>query len=270
MTAANKIEELVQAVRNTAKYAAIDLDLVTRLVQQELKKRRSDKETIKAVRSKLHQIGGAYLEKPIDYAQWMDQVAKLPPDLGHEDTKKFCRQSMLAHTSTRERLPYLEDLLQTCLNPLGPLRSLSDLACGLNPLSLPWLFLAKGATIQAIDIYHDQAEFLNAFFAHVGICGEASIVDLTTQAPTQPVQVALLFKALPCLEQLDKNTGRRLLTEIKAEHLLVSFPAHSLGGRGKGMRQNYEAHFNDLIHDLPFQVQRFDFPGELVFRLSRT
>jgi 16S rRNA (guanine(1405)-N(7))-methyltransferase len=93
--------------------------------------------------------------------------------------------------------------------------------------------------------------------------------DLISSCPTQPVQLALLLKTIPCLEQMDKSAGRTLLDGIQAEHLLVSFPARSLGGRSKGMVQNYEAHFHQLIAGRPWRVQRFEFTSELVFLVSK-
>jgi hypothetical protein len=59
------------------------------------------------------------------------------------------------------------------------------------------------------------------------------------------------------------------LAEIPADHLLVSFPVASLGGRGKGMRQNYEAHFLELTKDWRGKIQRFEFQTELAYLLSR-
>ena len=76
-------------------------------------------------------------------------------------------------------------------------------------------------------------------------------------------------KTIPCLEQVDKTIGRRLLEQIQAEVLLVSFPVHSLGGRSKGMLQFYENHFRQLAADLPWRITRFEFASELVFRLER-
>ncbi len=80
--------------------------------------------------------------------------------------------------------------------------------------------------------------------------------------------MAFLLKSIPCLEQLDKNIPLRLLKAIPAQHWLVSFPAHSLGGRGKGMRHNYRQHFEEIIQGWQVSQQVFDFPGELVFLLS--
>jgi len=147
--------------------------------------------------------------------------------------------------------------------------SLLDLACGLNPLALPWMPLAADAPYYACDIYSGQMEFLNRFLAHLGRPGRTELCDLTTELPAQPVQVALLLKTIPCLEQVDKSIGTRLLEGIPAEHLLVSFPVASLGGRGKGMLENYEAHFIQLTAGRGWLIQRFEFSSELAFLVSR-
>ncbi len=77
--------------------------------------------------------------------------------------------------------------------------------------------------------------------------------------------LALLLKAIPCLEQVDKEAGRRLLDQVRADYLLVSFPVHSLGGRSKGMPATYEEHFRNLVADKPWSVQTFHFATELAF-----
>ena len=269
MTESGPLDAVAQAVQASPKYALIEPGLVRRLAAQEMAKGRSPKEAVKAVRNKLHQVGGAYNEKPIDYAHWLHRLNSLPHDRNHPLIHDFCRAMMAAHTSTRERLPVVDRIFIESLAGIAPIRSLLDLACGLNPLALPWVELVPQAQVWACDIFSDQVDFLNQFFSHLALSGQARLCDLTAAIPKQKVQLALLLKAIPCLEQLDKNIGRRILTEIQAEHLLISFPAHSLGGRGKGMRQNYQAHFETMVAGLDWSVQRFHFPGELVFRLSR-
>lgn len=269
MSTKEDLDRCVQAVRQSTKYGAIDEGLVQSLVKIELSKGLREKEAIKAVRSKLHQIGSAYQEKPIGYAQLIRQLDALPRDLANPEVRAFCQNTMNLHTSTRERLGFLEAFYRETLAGLGPIHSLLDLACGLNPLALPWVPLTKDARIEACDIYTDMVDFLNHFFAHAGLDGHAFPCDLTRQIPDRPVHLALLLKTIPCLEQVDKTIGKMLLKGIQAEHMLVSFPVHSLGGRGKGMRLNYDQHFQELILGLSWKVARFDFPGELVYRLSR-
>jgi len=86
--------------------------------------------------------------------------------------------------------------------------------------------------------------------------------------PTDPVDVALVLKAIPCLEQLDKHAGRILLDTIRARHVVVSFPTRTVGGRSIGMRSHYEAHFKELIAGRDVNVKRYEFENELVIVVS--
>ena len=101
------------------------------------------------------------------------------------------------------------------------------------------------------------------------IDGKAESCDVIANPPSTEVDLALVLKTIPCLEQVDKQAGERLLENLKAKHILVSFPAKSLGGRDKGMRENYEARFNQLVAGKDWAVERFEFETELAY-LIRT
>lgn len=263
-----EIQALVSAITASEKYAAIHPELVRRLVISELSKGRSPKETVKSVRSKLHQIGGSYQETHIGYTNGLLQLDSLPADLDAPELHDFCRAMLAQHASTHERLPILEHFYNL-LAPIAPIQSVLDLACGLNPLARPWMPLAAGARYDACDIYADMLDFINAFFAHIQQPGKAFLCDLTAEIPQQPAHLALLLKTIPCLEQVDKHIGLRLLHGIQSEYLLVTFPARSLGGHNKGMPQTYEAHFTDLVASAPWQIiQKTLFSSELAFLLK--
>jgi 16S rRNA (guanine(1405)-N(7))-methyltransferase len=261
------LARLVQSVGASTKYRPICQELVERLGRQELAKRHTLREAIKATKNKLHQVGGAYLHDEARYTAWLAelQAAQNPADL-----RPICRKIMEAHASTRERLPILDEFYATVLAGLPPMRSVLDLACGLNPLALPWLPLAEGATYWALDIYEDMMAFVQSFMAlpMAGVRGRAEARDVLQLGPTPRVDLALVLKAIPCLEQMDKAAGAKLLDVIQADHVLVSFPAHSLGHRDKGMVENYAAHFRQLLAGRPGQVRRFQFSSELVFLIS--
>lgn len=263
------LEAVVRQVLAHPRYQHLERGLVQALARQELAKGRTSREAVKAVRSKLHQVAASYLERPIDYSAWLERLHTLPRDRQHPQVKAFCLEMMRLHTSTRERLPYLEAFYQQALAPVGPIHSLLDLASGLNPLAIPWLPLAPDAQIVAWEIFADMVDFLNHFFTHLEITGQAELRDLSTTLPTQPFQVVFLLKTLPCLEQLDKTLSRRLVESIPADYLLVSFPTYSLGGRGKGMRVNYAQRFEQLVADKPWTIWRFDFPTELAFLVHK-
>jgi 16S rRNA (guanine(1405)-N(7))-methyltransferase len=78
-----------------------------------------------------------------------------------------------------------------------------------------------------------------------------------------------MLKIIPCLEQVDKSAGSRLLEAVNAQHILVSFPARSLSGYHKGMLHNYEAHFQTLTEGKHWHVQRFEFENELACVVSK-
>jgi 16S rRNA (guanine(1405)-N(7))-methyltransferase len=269
MTEPEQIDELVSAVQNGAHYRSINPQLIRRIGAQELAKERSWKEAVKATRNKLHQVGGAYQEQEPDYPAWRAELDKIDPTKEPDQIKIFCRRVMQFHLSTRERLPVLERFYAETLASLGPVQSILDIACGYNPLALPWLPLAQDGIYYGCDIYADMVEFLNCFLTKMKRKGSVDLRDLIGSCPTQPVQLALLLKTIPCLEQMEKSAGLALLDGIQAEHLLVSFPARSLGGRSKGMVQNYEAHFRELIAGHSWRVQRFEFTSELVFLVSK-
>jgi 16S rRNA (guanine(1405)-N(7))-methyltransferase len=260
------IDMLVESVLASPKYRDISPQLVRNIGTQELSKRRTLKEALKATKNKLHQMGGAYLEGA-DYARWLHDLRACADD--KNELQRVCRSIMTHHASTRERLPILDQFYTTLLTDLAPISSLLDLACGFQPLALPWMPLAEPVTYYAYDIYQHMMDFLQEWFALIGIQGHAQMCDILQACPTHAVDVAFVLKTIPCLEQLDKHAGQRLLQAINARYLIVSFPVHSLGGKKKGMVAHYEAQFRALLGDAPWTVKRVEFATELVFVVTK-
>ncbi|MCB0128745.1 MAG: hypothetical protein KDE58_41050, partial [Caldilineaceae bacterium] len=182
-----------------------------------------------------------------------------------------CRTLMAHHASTRERLPILREFYNVLFAGLPPIRSVLDLACGLNPLTIPWMGLPAGAHYTACDINGEQMAFLGEALPLLGVTGKAIVCDLLQEVPEEPVDVALILKTIPCLEQVDRAIGPRLLRGINASVLIVSFPAQSLGGRNKRMVDTYSSHFATLLSTVEghWEVEQFSFPTEVVFRLHQ-
>lgn len=163
----------------------------------------------------------------------------------------------------------LDSFYATTLAGLPPIRSVLDLACGLNPLAIPWMPLDAGASYYACDIYTDLIGFLNTCFRLTGVDGHAEIRDLATRPPATRADLALVLKVLPPLEHLDKHSGLRLLRALNVDYMLVSFPARSLGGRDKRMVEHYEGRFLAMAQSERWQIERFEFATELVFRVGK-
>lgn len=264
-----QLEELISLVMASDKYASISSDLVREIGAKELTKRRNLKEAVKETRNKLHQVGSAFQEKPIPYAAWLDELSALPTNLQDEQVAATLKRQMGMHASTAERLSILPHFFKDALDSIAPVNSILDLACGLNPLCLPWMPAAANVEYTACDIYRDMIGYISSYFEHFKINGKASVIDLSQTVPTAPAQVALLLKTIPCLDQLDKNAAKRLLKELNTKYILASFPAHSLGGKSKGMLQNYENRFNQLTEGESWKITKMDFTGELAFLIEK-
>lgn len=260
-----QLPQLLEAIAASAKYRHVSAEFVQRLGEQELAKRRNLREAIQAVKNKLHQVGGAYLDQPPPYAAWLAELRATPPDR----LRPLCARWLGAHASTRERLPILDEFYATLFAALPPIHSVADLACGLNPLARPWMPLPPAASYFACDIYADMTDFLDVFLEGWPGGGRAEAHDLLGFTPPR-AQLALLLKTLPCLEQVDKAASLKLLQSVPADYLIVSFPAHSLGKRDKGMVENYAAHFQELVGDQPWPIKRFEFKSELAFVVDKT
>ncbi|NJN54541.1 MAG: 16S rRNA methyltransferase, partial [Anaerolineae bacterium] len=111
----------------------------------------------------------------------------------------------------------------------------------------------------------DMMAFLQQFFGVVGVQGHAHHQDILSTPPSEPADLALILKTLPCLEQSEKGAAAKLLDSVQARHLLISYPAQSLGGRSKGMVANYEAQFWQLADGRDWHITRYEFATELVF-----
>jgi 16S rRNA (guanine(1405)-N(7))-methyltransferase len=261
-------EQLVEQVGRSQKYAQLAGTLVSRITKEEAKKHKSQQEIIRSARTRLHQLTGAYLAPKIDYTQWLGKFQSLDPSdrLGLESTSL---NMMRLHASTYERIKVLPTFFQTSLASISPVKSVLDLACGLNPLSIPWMPLAYGFTYFASDVVSPLVYFLWHYFELFGYNANASILDLSFSIPSQPVQLALLMKTVPLLEHIEHGLSQKVLENLNAEHILVTYPLRSLGGRKKGMEETYRSQFDQLVGGRDWKIREFRFPNEVAYLVTK-
>lgn len=263
------LDVLVARVRSGRKYARVSPGLVRRIGAAELARLGDVRAATRATQRRLHQVAGAYPRGRIRYDDWLRRLQEARR-AGEKPFRAACREMMRLHASTRERLPILDEFYARCLAPLETLGAVADVACGLGPLSVPWMPLEPGARYHAVDVYEDLAAFLGAFLPLVGLQGRAEALDVLTWAPEATYDVALMLKFVPCAEQLVTSSSvLGLLEAFPARHLLVSFPVRSLGGGERGMRETYEARFRELVAGQPWALERFSFATELAFLVAK-
>ncbi len=263
------LERLVQTVRSSPKYRQVCADVVRNIGAGELSKGRRWKEAVKATKNKLHQVGGAYLGGGLEHGHWLRQMEAAVSVGDQQSLLRTCRDVMGKHSSTAERLQILDQFYSETLGGLPTIRSVLDVACGLNPLAIPWMPLARDAEYYAYDMYEDMVSFVNAFLQVIDINGGAFAQDVVQVTPTRKADLALVLKSLPCIEQLDQGASRKLVDALNVQHLLVSYPVRSLGGKAKGMPGRYEQDFWELMEGRPWSVERFEFSSELAFLVHK-
>jgi len=263
------LDRLVLAVLESTKYRNVCPDVIRCIGSRELATRQSLKDAIKATKNKLHQIGGAYFDGRVEYARWLGVLRTAAEAEDRTAFLQTCREIMRHHSSTRERLGILDQFYAQTLSALRGVKVVLDIACGFNPLAIPWMPFDENVQYYAYDIYSDLIDFINEFMQIANVRGQAQVCDITHCSPARRADLALILKSVPCIEHLDSSASRRLLETINADHLLVSFPVRSLGGRGKGMVRNYETRFWELVLGKPWSVQRFEFATELAFLISK-
>lgn len=262
------VDEIVRAVLATKKYRSVCPDTVRRIALRELAGHGNPKTALKGTKSRLHQVYGAF-EREIDYEAGFRRLEVAFGARSGPDIAAACREVLRLHQSTVERLPILDEFYAGIWEVTGVPRSLLDLACGLNPLTLPWMHLTPGAQYFAFDIDEPRIAFLNRFFRLAGFPPLASWQDIVCRPPQVEADVALLLKTSPTLERQEKGSTLCLLQALKTPFAVVSFSVKSLGGRAKGMAAHYEREFLSMVESEPWQVSKLAFKTELVFVVGK-
>lgn len=265
----DQLDRLYRAVLKSSKYKNVCEDLIKNIGEKELSKRKNFGEALKSTKNKLHQIGGAYFVKKPDYGNWIEELrsARKTGDKGLFREK--CLEVMSYHKSTKERLNTLDQFYSRIFSMLPRVNSIIDIACGFNPLSIPMMPVSENVRYYAYDVYRDLIDFINEYFSILSLEGLAETSDVTQSPPEAHADLALILYAIPCLEQIDRLAGRKILESVDADFVVVSFPLRSLGAREKGMRKHYEARFNTLLKEKKWETQRLDFSTEMVFIVQK-
>ena len=264
-------EDVIARVARSRRYRAVDVALVRRLADEEVRRGGRPDEVAKRVKRRLHQAVGAFAE-PRGGDRLMRPIrAAWSRDLTDQPFRDACRATLAAHASTRERAPYLEDFYAGIWDACGGApTTLLDLGCGLGPLALPWMDLPAAATYHACDADAGTIAVVEEF---LGLAGQPHVTDACdlVDPPALPsVEVALLLKLVPTLDRQDPDAASRLLGALDARRAVVSFPRRSLGGRERGMERTYRARLERLASDAGrvVGVAEASVPSELAFVLT--
>jgi 16S rRNA (guanine(1405)-N(7))-methyltransferase len=257
---------VVDALRASRKYRTLCEQVLQRVSEEALVAERGRaRPAIKRAKRQLHQAFGAFLATRPRYE-------RLRADLTGVDEaglrERFLRILSL-HASTQERVPFLTEFYAAIRAAVPEPRSILDLACGLNPLALPWMQLPAGVRYHSVDIDEAQLQFVGACLDALRVDHSEHAWDLVAGAPGIQADVAYLLKTASCLSRQSKDAFSRVVEEVRAPFVVVSYPTASLGGHAKGMTGNYAREFEDLAARRGWDVERIGVVGELLYLVRK-
>jgi len=259
---------VAEAISASRKYRSLCADTVLRMAHWATERSASEKEAVKRAKRKLHQVYGAYLSG-WNPGELRNSLERIPGGASLESAKPVCREIMGQHASTRERPDAIGRFYASIWAQTGKPARVLDLGCGLHPFALPWMGLPADVVYKAWDIDQRIADLVNAFFLRTGVAGRALCRDISSVGSADTADVVFLLKMIPCLEQQEKGWGARLFSTLDARHIVVSFPGRSLGGREKGMAENYARMMDEMVAASAWTAAAVQRTPELAYVLRR-
>ncbi len=262
-------QELAEHLLSSRKYRDLNIPVATvaDLVKQALTHSQNPREVEKIVREKLHNIMATYLGDP-DYDACLVDLSQAYLSGDPIEVKAVCSQILAAHASTKERLSILDEFYRRIFEHTGRPKVILDLACALNPFSLPWMNLPADVEYYAYDLHQPRLAAINGLFRLNHLPELAIRQDILVEPPAIEADVAFFFKEAHRFEIRQKGCNRAFWQNIHARHLLVSLPTASLTGRHSKLEQHRRLVY-DTIAGLNWQVVELEFENELVFCIEK-
>jgi 16S rRNA (guanine(1405)-N(7))-methyltransferase len=267
-TKPEKNDALVRKILASHKYQALALpeetvlDLINRNTTPGIKER----ELEKIVRQKLHNIVAPYLEE-LDYRSAMTDLATIKE---HDDQslQDYCARILSAHASTKERIPIMEEFYTRIFEHTGIPGSILDLACGLNPLALPWMALPMDTTYHAYDLHKPRIDLINVFFQVVGRPPLAEKRDILVKPPELRADVGFFFKEAHRFEQRQHGCNRAFWQALKVKTIAVSLPSTNLTG-SHSMLEGQRILVERAVSGLDWKVTEILVGNEIIFCIDK-
>jgi 16S rRNA (guanine(1405)-N(7))-methyltransferase len=254
------VARMVGRLSAAPKYRDIHIDTITDVVSHELPYAVSDADLERRARLRLHRVISGYLltDRTSRVLRGLDQAAARGP----EALRDWCAAALACHASTAERLPELDRLYPVILGLTGPADSIADLACALNPLTIPWLRAVSAAAYRGYDLNLSYVE-LGTRFLDLADPGSAVLhQDVLVHPERVRADVALLLKIYHCMENRRSGAALRLVEDLAVGCVVVSFPTRTIGGRTAHFAETHVTRLAGLADQRGWELRQASLAGE--------
>jgi 16S rRNA (guanine(1405)-N(7))-methyltransferase len=254
-------QAIIQRLRAAPKYRGVHVDTIVDIVQRESPKASSTTDLERRARLKLHKVVAGYLLT----GRITHLVRSTAEADGSEATRRArCREVLGAPFSTAERLPDLDSFYPAVFGAVGEVGSIADLACALNPFSLPWLRDATTAEYAGYDLNLAYVELGRAFLADRYPRCSVHHQDVLVCPGAITADVALVLKTYHNMEDRRPGAGLRLVAELSSPVVVVSFPTRTMTGRPAPFTWRLLSALTGFAAERGWPVDRVELATELV------
>jgi 16S rRNA (guanine(1405)-N(7))-methyltransferase len=264
----HEVEQIVRNILSSRKYKNLYEPTVRRVTASCFAKY-GGKKAEEEARNELHRIWGSYYGIRPDFHKLFRRFKDGLADSG--DAKTSILPILNRQSSTKERIPILDDFYRKIFAITGIPKTIIDHGCGLNPLTYFWMGLKDDSRYSARDIDAEETDFINAVMAETGKSSQVSARtgDILEDSP-EKADVAFMLKLIPPIEQQEKGAALPTIKKQDSPFVVVSFPVASISGGKRGMAEFYEKQFEEIVSGEPWKNSKIIFPTELVFVIDKT
>jgi 16S rRNA (guanine(1405)-N(7))-methyltransferase len=264
------VKVLIAQIMQSKKYRDIGVseDTIRDILLTELDRQPNEKAAVQSARKKLHEVIALYLGDP-DYERAYERLKAAYASGDEDEIKATCIDIMRDHDSTRERLPLLDTFYARIFAVTGRPQRVLDIACALDPLTLPWMELPSGAAFYGYDIHQQRVDFLNRYFGLLPtLQARAFVQDILVHYPQESGDVALLLKEIHRMEKRRRGIVLPLLDALNVRWIVLSSPTHSRTGRHTTIDVNRQQ-VHEILADRPWTITEIEFENELIYCINK-
>lgn len=177
------------------------------------------------------------------------------------------KNTLETHSSTKERLSFYSKLYQKIFKITNKPKTILDLGCGLNPLSIPYMKL-KNFSYYAYDINRHDVKIVKEFFKKNKIKGKAEVKDVLKVKSYPNTDLTFLFKMTDVLDRgKGHKTTEKLIKKIPTKFIIVSFPTITMSG--KPMNFPRRKWIELMCNRLKYKFKILKFSNEIFYVLKK-
>ncbi len=264
-----EIENAIEKIQQAKKYRDLSRHTIRDVLEQEMDQHASWKQVLLMTKKRLHKVLATHLGEPDYKLAHTDLEEAFANPEARTLQQEVCRQILIQHSYTRDRLAILPELYQSIFEVTGEPVVLCDLASALNPFSFPWMNLSRRITYCAYDINLQMLDLVNFYFQLQGLQPLAQERDILCTPPQVQADVSFLFKMYHWLEMRQPGGGWKVIEQTPTRWMVVSFPVPTFVTRHSNYLQMHMPEIRSRAEQRGWPLQTLEFINEFVLVLDK-